>query len=54
MQLDAKFAAATLCGLDLLGICSNADKRVKRAQKNAPSVGRPRKIRNPGEGGTWS
>jgi hypothetical protein len=53
-QLDAKFAAATLCGLDLLAICSNADKRVKRAQKNAPSVGRPRKIRNPGEGGTWS
>jgi hypothetical protein len=37
-QLDAKFAAATLCGLDSLAICSNADKRVKRAQKNAPQL----------------
>jgi hypothetical protein len=37
-RLDAKFAAATLCGLDLLAICSSADKRVKRAQKNAPQL----------------
>ena len=37
-QLDAKFAAATLCGLDLLAICSSADKWVKRAKKMLPQL----------------
>jgi len=35
-QLDAKFAAATLCGLDLLAICSSADKWGQESAKKCP------------------
>jgi hypothetical protein len=37
-QLDAKFAAATLCGLDLLAICSNADNGSRGRKKMPPQL----------------